>query len=114
MTRSLWLVVLVSALMAPVAGEALAHPGGPLEAARDEGGSVSSASSKVDVNRAGVEELTSLPGIGPALAKRIVEYRQENGPFRSVDDLMAVKGIGPKLLGKIRDRVTVGEGGKRS
>lgn len=63
----------------------------------------------VNINTASAEELVSLPGIGPALAKRIVEHRQAHGPFNKVDDLQAVKGIGPKLLGRIRDRLTVGE-----
>ena len=73
------------------------------------------AAGKIDINRAGIEELMSVPGIGPALARRIVEHRDKNGPFRSVDELVAVKGIGPKLLEKIRDRLTVGKKeGKRS
>ena len=63
---------------------------------------------RVNVNTAGVEELQSLPRIGPALARRIVEYRQKAGPFRRVEDLLAVRGIGPKLLARIRGRVTVG------
>ncbi len=52
----------------------------------------------VDVNRASVEELTALTGIGPALAARIVAYREENGPFSSVDELECVQGIGPQTV----------------
>ncbi len=52
----------------------------------------------VDVNRASQEELQVISGIGPVLAKRIVDYRAKNGYFRTVQDLMKVKGIGPKLL----------------
>jgi len=52
----------------------------------------------VDVNRADAEELTALPGIGPALATRIVAYREEHGPFTSVDDLERVQGIGPQTV----------------
>ncbi len=48
----------------------------------------------LDVNTASESELTSLPGVGPSLARRIVEYRTENGPFQSVDDLQNVSGIG--------------------
>jgi len=66
------------------------------------------AAGPVDVNAASAEELDSLPGIGPALAKRIIDYRQEHGPFAKVDDLLAVKGVGPKMLAKIRDRLTIG------
>jgi len=62
----------------------------------------------VDVNRAREEELMKLPGIGPALARRIVDHRSRHGPFRNIDDLVAVPGIGPVVLERIRDRVRIG------
>ena len=62
----------------------------------------------IDVNRASEMELTALRGIGPALARRIVEYREKNGPFRSVEELVQVRGIGPAKLEGFRDRATVG------
>jgi competence protein ComEA len=62
---------------------------------------------KINVNTASAEELTALPGIGKAYADRIVEYREKNGPFKKVDDLLNVRGIGEKTLERIRDRVTV-------
>ena len=65
-------------------------------------------SGPVDVNTAGLEELETLTGIGPALGQRIIDYREENGPFQSVEDLLNVKGIGEKTLDKFRDNVTVG------
>ncbi len=65
---------------------------------------------KINLNTAGVEELTSLPGIGPSYTKRIVEYREKNGPFKRVDDILNVRGIGEKTLEKIRDRLTVSSG----
>jgi competence protein ComEA len=52
----------------------------------------------VNVNTAPIVELAELPGIGPTLAERIVEYRETNGPFRTPDDLRKVKGIGAKTL----------------
>ncbi len=52
----------------------------------------------VNVNHATVQELQALPGIGPVLAKKIVDFRAENGYFRNVQDLRQVSGIGPKLL----------------
>lgn len=62
----------------------------------------------VDVNRAGAGELVSLPGIGPALARRLVDHRSRHGPFVVLEDLLAVPGIGPVLLERIRDRVRLG------
>jgi competence protein ComEA len=62
---------------------------------------------RINLNTATPAELQTLPGIGPVLAQRIVEYRDANGPFQSVDDLLKVKGIGPSLLEKIQDLVEV-------
>ena len=62
---------------------------------------------KVNINTAGVDELVTLPGIGKAYAERIVEYRQKNGPFKKVEDLLNVRGIGEKTFDRIRDRLTI-------
>ena len=62
----------------------------------------------VDLNRASFAELLALPGVGPALAERILRHRWVHGPFRSVEDLENVPGIGPRLLEKLRDKITVG------
>jgi competence protein ComEA len=63
----------------------------------------------LDINQAARRQLEGLPGIGPVLAGRIIEYRQRRGGFRSVDELRAVSGIGPKRLADIRDLVVVRE-----
>ncbi|HVZ93232.1 MAG TPA: helix-hairpin-helix domain-containing protein [Phycisphaerales bacterium] len=60
---------------------------------------------RIDINTTTAAELELLPRIGPALAKRIIEDRDENGPFESVDDLDRVRGIGPRTLDAIRDYV---------
>ncbi len=65
------------------------------------------ASPSIDLNQASREELTTLPGIGPALAGRIIARREEVGPFASMSDLETVPGIGPSLMEQIADRVTL-------
>ena len=64
---------------------------------------------KVNINTAGVDELVTLPGIGKAYAERIVEYRQKNGPFKKVEDIINVRGIGEKTFERIKDRLTIGK-----
>ncbi len=64
---------------------------------------------KVNINTATVEQLTTLPGIGPKLAGRIVEYRQKAGSFRSPQELMNVKGVGEKNFAKLEAWLSVGE-----
>ena len=63
----------------------------------------------LDLNTATLEDLDALPGIGPALAQRIIAYRQSHGPFKKIDDLMEVSGIGPIKLEKIKPYLTVSE-----
>ncbi len=64
---------------------------------------------KVNINTAGIDELVTLPGVGRAYAQRIIEYRDKNGPFKRVEDLLNVRGIGEKTFAKIKDRLTVGK-----
>jgi competence protein ComEA len=64
---------------------------------------------RIDVNTATWVEWAQLDGIGEALAERIVADREANGPFKSVDDLRRVKGIGPKTLARIRPYLTLGK-----
>ena len=61
----------------------------------------------VDLNRATVAELDQLPGVGPSTARAIVDHRTRNGPFASVDDLLAVRGIGPAKLAELKPFVRV-------
>ena len=64
-------------------------------------------SSFVNLNTATLEELDSLPGIGPAIAQRIIEYRDSVGGFKTVDEMTQVSGIGEATLAKIRDKIVV-------
>ena len=69
---------------------------------------VPSASRPIDLNRASALELDALPGIGPVLAERIVEQRRRGGPFRRIEDLLAVRGVGPRLLERLGPLVHLG------
>jgi competence protein ComEA len=98
---------------AVLSGGRRARPRPPAEAttARQSAGNVASAAEPelpaiVDIDRATAEELDELPGIGPALAARIVQDREANGPFGSMDALEEVRGIGPSLASKLATRVT--------
>jgi comEA protein len=64
------------------------------------------ASGVVNINTAGSEQLQMLPRVGPALAERIIEFRESHGPFGSIDELVAVKGIGETSLDKLTPFVT--------
>ncbi|SDO78563.1 competence protein ComEA [Microbacterium sp. ru370.1] len=70
-------------------------------------GGASGGSPLIDLNTATREQLDTLPRVGPAMADRIIAWRQENGRFTSVDDLLSVPGIGDKMLAAIRDLVRV-------
>src|SRR5881628_3704767 len=63
----------------------------------------------VNINTATSEELQQVPGIGPATAEKILQMRKSYGAFKSVDDLLAIRGLGPKRLEKMRKYLTVGK-----
>ncbi len=84
-----------------VARETLAGSASPA------GPGVPGAFRALDLNHASAEDLDRLPGIGPVLARRIVEQREREGAFRAVEDLRAVRGIGPKLYARLRPLVVV-------
>ena len=62
----------------------------------------------LDLNTASAEQLQTLPGIGEVLAQRIVDFREENGPFRLADEIRDVRGIGEAIFDGIKDYITVG------
>jgi len=72
-----------------------------------EPGSGAVRSGKVAINQADVAQLETLPGVGPVLAQRIFDYREANGPFARVEDLLDVPGIGESKLAVLRDEITV-------
>ncbi|MGB9005605.1 MAG: helix-hairpin-helix domain-containing protein [Candidatus Aminicenantales bacterium] len=99
MKRFLWqsaaLAALISLLLVPLA-EAVA------------GQQSAAGKAKVNINSAGLNELQALPRIGPKIAQRILDFRKEHGPFKRVEELMKVKGIGEKMFGSLKDLITVG------
>ena len=62
---------------------------------------------KININTASAEELQRLPNIGPAMAEKVIAYRQENHGFQSAEDLMQVSGIGPKKYAKISPLIKI-------
>lgn len=91
----------------PRRGEALAQPLAAGPSASAGVGGASAGGAPVDLNAAGAAELDALPGIGPVLAQRIVDYRTSNGRFASVDDLRQVEGIGPKKFEQLKALLVV-------
>jgi competence protein ComEA len=89
------LLVGTTALL-PAAGEA-----------RQEHKPSSTPAAVLDINQATAEDFTTLPGIGPKLARRIVAFREKHGPFRRIEDLMAIKGLGLKKWKAIRPYMEV-------
>ena len=63
--------------------------------------------SKININKATAEQLMEIKGIGESYAKRIVEYREKNGPFKNIEDITKVQGIGTKTFDKIKDLIMV-------
>jgi competence protein ComEA len=75
----------------------------PVKAAAGQAGTATTAQGPVHLNIATLEQLDSLPGVGPVTAQKILDYRQKNGAFSSVDDLDAIPGIGPARIEQLRD-----------
>lgn len=93
-------LVLSGVLAAPVLGAQNAPSGQEARAAKPP--------VMVNLNTASLAELETLPGIGSKVAARIVEYRKMKGPFRKIEELMNVQGIGEKAFLKLRAQITVG------
>ncbi len=78
------------------------------EAPKNVAGESDVAGNKININLADLSELDSLPGIGPARAQDIIDYRKENGQFQSIEELKNISGIGDKTFENLKDSVTIG------
>lgn len=85
----------------PTEGEDVDNIGGMVSL--DNGGS----SGKVNINKATAAELETLPGIGPAKAEAIIEYRETNGPYKTIEDIMSISGFGEKTFAKLQESISV-------
>ena len=98
MTRILTAAIAAIALSAPALSAQTKTPA-PQAAA--------TATAPVNLNTATAEQLATIPGVGPKMAERIIDYRQKNGGFKKVEDLMNVRGIGEKSFLKMKALITV-------
>ena len=103
MFRNVLTIAAVASLLAAVPSVAASAQGKPASAA-----SKPTPATTVNINTASAAEFESLPGIGAKTAARIVEYRQKNGPFKKVEELMNVRGVGEKNFLKLKPQLAVG------
>jgi competence protein ComEA len=92
----------------PAGRVATARTDPPPEEATVPGDAAAGRAPGIDLNRATARELDDLPGVGPVLAGRILDHRRRHGPFRDPEELLAVRGIGPRLFARLRPRIRVG------
>jgi competence protein ComEA len=104
MFRTLLPIVALStfAIVLPSTAGGAQSPSGTRSAARPQ------PAAAININTASVKELDALPGIGAKTAALIVEYRQKNGPFKKIEELMNVRGVGEKNFLKLKDQINVG------
>ncbi|MBI3757292.1 MAG: ComEA family DNA-binding protein [Deltaproteobacteria bacterium] len=106
--RHFWIATLVAGLLqGAVAWGQSTGAAAPAAATKPAAATAAKPTAKVNLNTADETALTALKGIGEVKAKAILDYRQSNGPFKTVDDLAKVKGIGDKTVADLRDQLAV-------
>ncbi|HET9467795.1 MAG TPA: helix-hairpin-helix domain-containing protein [Vicinamibacterales bacterium] len=104
------LVVMSSPLVAQSGGPRPQGGGG--RAAKPPVTATTMSTDVVNLNSASAAQIASLPGIGPKTAQLVVQYRTKNGPFKKIEEIMNVRGIGEKSFLRIKDRLTVADAKK--
>jgi competence protein ComEA len=107
MERKLSMLSAMAVLVVALSGLPAQAQDAPAATGRSGGAAAAAATTPINLKTANAAGLQSLPGIGPTAAGRIIEYRQKNGGFKKIEDLMNVKGIGEKSFLKLRALVTV-------
>lgn len=96
---------LVAALL--LLGTHLAFCASATEVGKEAAGAAAAQATTININAADVTQLESLPGIGPATAQAIVDYREANGPFKSIEAIKEVRGIGDAKFDAIKDLISI-------
>ena len=95
-------------LTAAIAAIVLSAPAVSAQTKAPQAKSAATTTAPVNLNTATAEQLATIPGVGPKMAERIIDYRQKNGGFKKVEDLMNVSGVGEKSFLKMKPLITVG------
>jgi len=99
--------MMIRILMAAIAAIALSAPSLSAQSKIPAPKPTATAAAPVNLNTATAEQLATIPGVGPKMAERILDYRQKNGGFKKVEDLMNVSGVGEKSFLKMKPLITV-------
>ncbi|AGK54993.1 ComE operon protein 1 [Bacillus sp. 1NLA3E] len=96
-------------LYIPMVGELVQETQGFVQSSNGglSAGSLGSESNKININSADEAELETLPGIGPSKSAAIIEYRTTTGPFKSIEDIQSISGIGEKTFEKLKDKIAI-------
>src|SRR5215208_1478452 len=112
MIRTMFMLFALTSLIATVVqaapGDRQARPGSTPKPATSSAVAAATPGAPVNVNTASATEFEALPGIGAKTAARIIEYRQKNGPFKKIEELMNVRGLGEKNFLKLKGQLTLG------